>query len=225
VTPSVLVVAKAPEPGRVKTRLGREIGMQAAAEVAAAALLDTLAAGAATGWLGHVSLAGDLDDAVRGDEIRAALRGWTVHPQAGPDLAARLADAHQRVRGPVVQVGMDTPQLTAELLQQAAVGLTALGAVLGPAEDGGWWVLALRDAAAATALVGVPMSSPTTYADTRAALESAGLGVGESTRLRDVDTVPDAEAVALLAPHTHFAATWAALARAPTVLGAMNRDY
>ena len=59
--PAILVVAKAPEPGRVKTRLGADIGMERAAELAAAALLDTLAAGVATGWRGHVSLAGDLD--------------------------------------------------------------------------------------------------------------------------------------------------------------------
>lgn len=207
--PSVLVVAKAPEPGRVKTRLGADIGMAAAAELAAAALLDTLAAGAETGWAGHVSLDGDLDEAVRKDEIRTALEGWTVHPQEGADFGARLADAHRRVAGPVVQVGMDTPQVTGPLLAAAAAGLATYDAVLGPAEDGGWWVLALRDPAHAAALADVPMSTPSTYADTRAALESAGLRVGDTATLRDVDTVPDADVVAEQAPGSRFAQVWA----------------
>jgi rSAM/selenodomain-associated transferase 1 len=208
---SVLVVAKAPEPGRVKTRLGRVLGMDAAAEVAAASLLDTLEACAGTGADCHLSLAGDLDAAVRGDEVGAALDGWTVHPQVGEDLAARIADAHSRVSGPVVQVGMDTPQLTGALLWQAATELTTSDAVLGPAVDGGWWVLALRDPAAAVALVDVPMSTPSTAADTRSALEAAGLTVGSAWTLRDVDTVADGDAVAALAPRSRFAATWASV--------------
>jgi glycosyltransferase A (GT-A) superfamily protein (DUF2064 family) len=207
----MLVVAKAPEPGLVKTRLGSEIGMEAAADVAAASLLDTLAACASASPDCHVSLAGDLDRAARGDDLRAALTGWTVHPQEGADFAERLADAHSRVPGPVVQVGMDTPHLTRALLWQAAAGLPRYDAVLGPAEDGGWWVLALRDPERATALAGVPMSTPTTGADTRAALETAGLTVGSSAPLRDVDTAADAEAVAALARGSRFAAAWAAV--------------
>jgi glycosyltransferase A (GT-A) superfamily protein (DUF2064 family) len=211
---SVLVVAKAPEPGRVKTRLGRDIGMSAAAEVAAASLLDTVAACSSASSSCYLSLAGDLRRAVRGDEIRAALTGWTVHPQAGADFAERLADAHARVPGPVVQVGMDTPHLTAELLGETAARLAMYDAVLGPAEDGGWWVLALRDPAQAAALVGVPMSTPTTGVDTRAALEAAGLSVGAAPALRDVDTVADADAVATLAPASRFAEVWAGVREA-----------
>ncbi|QIG42830.1 DUF2064 domain-containing protein [Nocardioides anomalus] len=206
---SVLVVAKAPEPGRVKTRLGADIGMAEAAQVAAASLLDTLAACSAVAAERHLSLAGDLRGAVRAEELAAATTGWTVHPQAGPDFGARLADAHARVPGPVVQVGMDTPHLTPALLEEALAGLASYDAVLGPAEDGGWWVLALRDPAAAAALAAVEMSTPTTGADTRAALERAGLSVGEAATLRDVDTVADADAVAALAPGSRFATTWA----------------
>ena len=213
---SVLVVAKAPEPGRVKTRLGVEIGMEAAAEVAAASLLDTLAACAAAASDCHLALAGDLDRAVRGDELRSAVTRWTVHPQVGDDFAARLADAHGRMPGPVVQVGMDTPHLTAELLVEVAARLATYDAVLGPAEDGGWWVLALRDPEHAAALVGVPMSTATTGDDTRAALEAAGLTVGSAPMLRDVDTVEDADAVARLAPTSLFASAWASV-REPVV--------
>lgn len=208
---SLLVVAKAPQPGRVKTRLGRDIGMEAAAQVAAASLLDTLAACDSAGSDRHLSLAGDLSAAVRRDELLAALVGWTVHPQVGTDLAARLADAHARVPGPVVQVGMDTPQLTADLLGETLARLATCDAVLGPAADGGWWVLALRDPAEAAALVGVPMSTPTTGLDTRSALEAAGLSVGSAPMLRDVDTVLDADLVARLAPTSRFAEAWSAV--------------
>ena len=209
-TPSVLVVAKAPEVGRVKTRLGAEIGMARAADVAAAALLDTLAAATAAVGAGHchLSLDGDLDRAVRGPELREALTGWTVHPQRVGDLGARLAAAHARVPGPVVQVGMDTPQLTPHLLLAAAAGLDVHDAVLGSAEDGGWWVLALRDPGRASVLHDVRMSTPTTGADTRAALTGTGLDVGTTATLRDVDQVADAEAVARLVPGSRFAEAW-----------------
>ncbi len=209
-TPSVLVVAKAPEVGRVKTRLGAEIGMERAADVAAAALLDTLAAATSAVGAGqcHLSLAGDLERGAHGPELRAALVGWTVHAQHGPDFGARLADAHARVPGPVVQIGMDTPHVTPDLLLAAASGLEDHDAVLGPAEDGGWWVLALRDPARAAVLRGVRMSTPTTGADTRAALAKAGLDVGTTATLRDVDEVADADAVARLAPRSRFAEAW-----------------
>jgi uncharacterized protein len=209
-TPQVLVVAKAPEVGRVKTRLGARIGMERAAQVAAAALLDTLEAAARAVGADrcHLSLDGELDQAVRGPELREALAGWAVHPQEGADFGARLADAHARLRGPVVQVGMDTPQLTPELLLAAAEGLVDHDAVLGPAEDGGWWLLALRDPAHAAALRGVPMSTPTTGADTRAALTASGLDVGSTVTLRDVDEPADADAVARLAPGSRFARAW-----------------
>ena len=209
-TLSVLVVAKAPETGRVKTRLGAEIGMERAAVVAAAALLDTLAAATSAVGAGHchLSLDGDLERAVRGPELREALTGWTVHPQRGAGFGARLADAHARVRGPVVQVGMDTPHATADLLLAAAAGLADHDAVLGPAEDGGWWVLALRDPGHAAVLSDVPMSTSTTGVDTLAALVRAGLDVGTTATLRDVDEVADADAVARLAPGSRFAEAW-----------------
>jgi glycosyltransferase A (GT-A) superfamily protein (DUF2064 family) len=210
VSPDVLVVAKAPVPGRVKTRLGAEIGMDRAAAVASAALLDTL--DACTAAVGparcHLSLGGALDRAEGADELRLALAGWTVHPQHGEGFGARLVDAHARMAGPLVQVGMDTPQLTPELLLAAASGLEAHEAVLGPAEDGGWWVLALRDPSTASALATVPMSTPTTYAATRVALARAGLDVGVAATLRDVDEPADADAVVGLVPGSRFARAW-----------------
>jgi rSAM/selenodomain-associated transferase 1 len=210
----VLVVAKAPVPGRAKTRLGRRIGHLAAAELAAAALLDTLeACEAAYAERCHLALAGDLADACRGGEIRAALRSWRVFGQRGDSLGERLAHAHgvlaRAGSGPVVQVGMDTPQLTPRHLEEAAARLQPGHGVVGPAADGGWWLLGLAEPARARTLAGVPMSTDRTGRDTVAALARGGARVGSGPTLRDVDTVEDAAMVAALAPASRFAATWA----------------
>ena len=220
----ILVLAMAPVAGQVKTRLGRDIGMDQAARLAAAALLDTL--GACTLAFGadhcHLALDGDLSTAVDGDLIRRTLAGWSVTRQRGDTFAVRLVNAHGDLAaaapGPVVQIGMDTPQVTPQLLASVVDELgddeaPRADAVLGPAEDGGWWVLALRDAAHAAPLARVAMSTPTTYVDTRHALASSRLQVSSTATLRDVDTVADAIAVANDAPHTHFARSWAAVTR------------
>jgi glycosyltransferase A (GT-A) superfamily protein (DUF2064 family) len=207
----VLVMAKAPVAGRVKTRLGAVIGPDAAAELAAAALLDTIDAASAAVGAGccRLSLDGSLSGAVRGLEITERVRGWTVTPQRGDGFAARLATAHLDAgSGPVAQIGMDTPQVTPAQLCQVFSDLVDLDAVLGPAEDGGWWVLGRRDPRAAQALSDVAMSEPTTYDDTWAALEARQQRVGSTESLRDVDTVEDAEVVASRAPHTRFARAW-----------------
>ncbi len=205
----VLVVAKAPVPGQVKTRLGADIGHDHAASIAAASLLDTLAACDASGAERHLSLAGDLRDAVHGPRITAALAGWTVTPQQGDGFAERLAGAHHDAGpGLVVQIGMDTPHVTAAALRAAADAMSSHDVVLGPAPDGGWWVLGRRDPDATRVLASVPMSTPSTLVDTQRALERVGCRVGRTSVMRDVDTVADAEHVAALAPHTHFAAAW-----------------
>ena len=208
----MLVVAKAPVSGEAKTRLGVEIGAAHAADVAAAALLDTLTAceEAVGPRRCHLALAGDLAAAARKAELAARLTGWSVVPQRGADFAERLVNAHLDVGdGVVVQVGMDTPQATAEQLHGAAAALAGHDVALGPAEDGGWWVLARRDRAAVRPLLGVAMSMPTTLDDTRDALAAAGLTIATTATLRDVDTVDDARFVAAAAPTSYFAAAWA----------------
>ena len=94
--PTILVVAKAPVPGLAKTRVAATVGDAAAAELAAAALLDTLETVAALGWPVVVAMTGDLGEAVRVDEITRALSGVRVVPQRGDGLGERLA---QRARG------------------------------------------------------------------------------------------------------------------------------
>lgn len=213
----LLVVAKAPVPGEAKTRLAASIGPDAAADVAAAALLDTLDAVASFTSLRPVlALTGDLTRAARGRELVAAIRTWRVLPQHGDTFASRLANAHADAgRGgpePILQVGMDTPQASVAHLSDAAAALSDADAVLGPAQDGGWWLLGLRDPGAAQCLREVAMSTPDTGRATRRALESDGLKVAGTAALRDVDELSDASAVAAECdPGSRFARAWAAL--------------
>jgi glycosyltransferase A (GT-A) superfamily protein (DUF2064 family) len=103
---------------------------------------------------------------------------------------------------------MDTPQLTPADLRAVARAAKEGTAVLGPAADGGWWVLALQDPDAAAGLADVPMSRPDTFVLTRAALEGAGATVTVARMLRDVDTVVDADAVAATVGRGHFRRAW-----------------
>lgn len=211
----LLVVAKAPVPGQAKTRLTPPATPRQAAAIAAVSLLDTLRAVRATpGTSPVVALTGRIDHAVRADELRAELAGMTVLAQRGDSFAARLAAAHADAAAalpgrPVLQIGMDTPQVTTELLAGCADALHRPGgpdAVLGPATDGGWWALGVVDARHAALLHGVPMSRPDTGARTLAALRAAGLRVELLPELTDVDHMAQARQVAGQLPGSEFAA-------------------
>ena len=214
-TARVLLVAKSPVPGRVKTRLGSDVGMDLSAELAAAALLDTVRTCAVAVGVDRCRLAleGDLAESPYGDRMVDALDGWTLFAQRGHGLAERLAFAHLDLAheedGPVVQIGMDTPQVTTTNLVDVLDQLAVDEVVVADAEDGGWWALALGDPRRSEHFVSVPMSTATTGALTRAAFERAGMSVGRGPVLRDVDTVEDAEAVAAVcAEGSEFAALW-----------------
>lgn len=209
---ALLVVAKAPVPGRAKTRVATTTGDTVASQLAAASLLDTLATvtavGADRGWPVVVAMTGDLSQAARGEEIAAVLLGVTVVQQRGDGLDERLAHAHADAARAVgvagiVQVGMDTPQLSAQDYVTAAEAVQAGERVLGPAADGGWWLLGLPDAAEAAALIGVPMSTDSTADHTQQAVG------GQVTWLRtvqDMDTWPDAQHIAASIPGSRLAA-------------------
>lgn len=208
---TALVVAKAPVPGLAKTRLAATVGDDLAADIAAAALLDTLDAVRAAPFTERVvAFTGDLSLAARSDEIRSSLRDFTVIGQRGDDFGQRLANAHcdaAAVAGaqPILQIGMDTPHITTELLTDCAGKLSAGTAVLGLARDGGWWILGVGDAALATCLTAVPMSQSDTGRLTAAALEAAGAHLVYATELADVDTIDDIAPVrAICRPNSRF---------------------
>jgi rSAM/selenodomain-associated transferase 1 len=209
---TVLVVAKAPVSGVAKTRLGAALGTEAAAQIAAAALLDTLDAVAGADVSSRVvAMTGDLDAASHAAEIRRCLAGFTVIPQRGSDFADRLANAHADAAitagpQPILQIGMDTPQVTAGLITRCAETLLSEPAVLGMAADGGWWVIGVRSPTTADVLRGVPMSRDDTGAVTLRALRDTGISVALVDELHDVDTVDDVAAVRdFCAPESRFA--------------------
>jgi len=195
---TIVVLAKAPVAGRVKTRLCPPLTLTTAATVAAAALADTL-------------------DAVRGSTADRRVLvlcgampslppGFEVRPQRGAGLGQRLAAAFADCGpGPLLLIGMDTPQVTSGLLDSALQRLAGVEAVLGRTLDGGWWALGLRDVRHAAVLADVPMSTSETGALTQAALCRQGIAVASLPVRQDVDTPADARAVAALAPATRFA--------------------
>jgi rSAM/selenodomain-associated transferase 1 len=197
--PALIVLAKAPRPGRSKTRLCPPCTPLEAAALARAALVDTLQAARATSAGRHLVV---LDGPV-GDWLPS---GFEVVVQRGDGLDQRLAHAFTVAAGPALLIGMDTPQVTARDLGDALGRLAARGAeaVLGPAPDGGYWAIGLR-VPDPRVFLGVPMSTADTCRAQRARLRALGLGVGLLPALRDVDRIADARAVAALAPAGRFA--------------------
>ena len=210
--PVVLIMAKVPIPGLVKTRLAATEGPVRAARLATAALLDTLEACATVFDPDrcHIALSGQLE-ALNGSELAERLRSWQVHTQQGAGLGARIANAHRELHlmstGPVVQIGMDTPHVSAAILRSVGRIAATGDPVLGLADDGGWWVLATSVASQVDGLERVPMSTPETGRRTWELLRRGGT-VAVAPAMRDVDDAGDAEHVASLAPSTRFARAW-----------------
>jgi glycosyltransferase A (GT-A) superfamily protein (DUF2064 family) len=191
---TLLIIAKQPLPGRVKTRLVPPCTHEQAAALAEAALADTL----------HTMLKAPARRRIlvlEGKPGPWLPAGFDILPQHAGPLDQRLAGAFAAVRGPALLIGMDTPQVTPDLLTVDWQGADAL---LGPAADGGFWALGLRVPDPAL-LRGIPMSTPATGAIQRTRLLAAGLRIADLPQLRDVDTAGDAVAVARQAPQGRFA--------------------
>jgi uncharacterized protein len=195
---AIVVIAKSPRPGLVKTRLTPPCSPEQAARLAGAALADTLAAAARARRATRRVLVLD------GAPGAWVPHGFDVLPQRGDGLAARLAAAFEDVAGPAFLVGMDTPQVTPDLLDAGLGALDGSDAVFGAALDGGYWGIGLRRADPA-AFRGVPMSEPMTGLAQRVQLAALGLRTAILPPLRDVDTIADAHAVASLCRHGAFA--------------------
>jgi len=210
VSTALVVMAKAPVPGRVKTRLCPPLDHGQAAALAESALADTLHAVSATPADRRVLAL----DGVPGAWLPP---GFEVLRQRGAGLAERLANATRDVGEALLLVGMDTPQLTRALLCDALERLAQPGvdAVIGPTPDGGYWTIGLREPDPAV-FEAVTMSTAATGAFQRARLTELGLRTAELGSLRDVDTYDDAVAVAALAPWSRFAATFELLTGRPT---------
>ena len=201
---TLLVLAKEPVPGRVKTRLHARFSAPEAAGLAACAIEDTLAA-------------------VRASRATRKVLVWDGDPhpwnlefesvtQAGGTLNDRLEAAFQGTRGEqsgsALLIGMDTPQVTAALLDTDWEGADA---VLGLSEDGGFWAIGLRTVDPRPIFAGIPMSTDRTGAAQLARLDALGLSVRLLPPLRDVDLPADAEHVAARHPSLGFSRRYRAL--------------
>jgi len=185
---TLVVMLKEPRAGRVKTRLGRDIGMVPAAW-----------------WFRHQvhRLLRRLTDprwemllAVAPDRAGLLSRVWPAHlariPQGHGDLGARMARALRHPpRGPVCVIGGDIPGITRSQIAEAFAALGSHDAVLGPAPDGGYWLIGLRRARVLppSLFESVRWSSEHALSDTISTLPDHRIAL--ITTLRDVDTAAD----------------------------------
>jgi hypothetical protein len=185
-----IVFVKAPRPGTVKTRLGQTMGPEAAC-AAYRRLVETLLQALAS--LPEVELRFAPDDAEK--EIRSWLRkGWHARPQGGGDLGQRMqrafADAFAEGASRVVIVGSDCPEVVAGDIRQAWNELTNYDVVIGPAIDGGYWLIGLAREQPGL-FQNIPWSSENVLAETLRRAKDADLRIQLLRILSDVDTEKD----------------------------------
>jgi len=191
---TLVIFVKEPLPGRVKTRLGRDMGMVSSARWFRHQALRLVGrVGRDARW--RTVLAVSPDRAGRESRVwPAALPRW---PQGRGDLGARMARVfHAFPPGPVVIVGADIPDIDAAVIERAFRALGDHDAVFGPAEDGGYWLVGLRRLRATPPgfMQGVRWSSDHTLADTALTLPA-------QWRIARIDTLPDIDTLADLRAH------------------------
>ena len=203
----LVVIAKEPIPGQVKTRLCPPCTPEQAADIAEAGLADTLATMAATPASRRVI-------ALEGRPGPWLPDGFDVVAQRGGGLGNRLFGAFEDCfhvsEEPVVLIGMDTPQVRpAHLLAVQTLLETSADAALGLSPDGGYWVIGLRHLHPG-AFAGVPMSTDDTGSAQLARLTECGYRVALTEQLQDVDRAGDALVIAAQVPGSRFAVAVAA---------------
>lgn len=194
---TLVVMTKAPMAGRSKTRLCPPLTPAQAAAVAEAALIDTLAAVAASSATRTVI-------ALEGEPGSWLPEGFEVIEQRGGGLDERLAAAFATVAEPAVIIAMDTPQVTPAQIDRSLAALGSFETVLGPTTDGGYWCIGLR-ATTIDPVTGVPMSRTDTMTHQQVRIAELGLSCSLVDELIDVDDIDDARAVARLIPDSAFA--------------------
>lgn len=190
----VVVFARAPRVGQGKRRLARDLGDVAAwrfQRLRTAHLLRSL--GADPRWMLWLAITPDAAAARRSGPGRVPVR---VLPQGPGDLGARMGRVmHRLPPGPAVIVGADVPDVRRRHIARAFARLGRHDAVIGPADDGGYWLIGLkRRPAVRTPFAGVRWGGPHARADTEANLRRLGMSLAWLETLRDVDTAADLRA-------------------------------
>lgn len=187
-TAAVALFAKAPVPGQVKTRLSPPLTPEEAAEVARACLHDTLERFSRSRDVAMtLFLEGEPDDALRALAARHAV---AIRPQASGSLGARLRAALGVLLGEghacAIAIGSDSPTLPPARIAAAIGALRAHDAVLGPTEDGGYYLIGVSRPAWAL-LEEIPWSTSEVARTTRERAASAGISLAELEAWYDVD--------------------------------------
>jgi hypothetical protein len=191
--PAVIVMVKAPIAGTVKTRLTPPLPADEAARLAAAFAQDMVAGALRTGAAVVIAYAPDDGRSLLGSILPGGLH-WV--PQQGGDLGERMsramADAQALGFGPIVIVGTDSPTLPTFYVTQALAALlsTETDLVLGPADDGGYYLFGARRKAPGL-FDSVAWSTPQAFADTRANAARLGLRCRTLPPWYDIDTLED----------------------------------
>ena len=184
--PRIIIFVKAPRPGFVKTRLADVIGTRNACD-AYCGLVNTLLGNLTD--LPHAELRFTPDDAEA--EISQWLyEGWTAVPQGGGDLGERMQRAITEAQCPAILIGSDCPNIKQTDITAAHIALGKHDVVLGPAVDGGYWLIGLQVPCPAL-FDGIQWSTDNVLKKTLARSEKAGLSVHLLRELADVDTVED----------------------------------
>jgi rSAM/selenodomain-associated transferase 1 len=191
---AIVVLAKVPEVGRVKTRLVPPFSFEQAAGFCAAMLADVLSATAGfSRELGLSSVVAVHPWDRRGAVARMAPPDFRIVPQRGVDLAARMAWAAGEAAAAGAQRillrGSDSPTLDGRIVAEALDTLGDLDLFLRPDRDGGYGLVGLRRPAAG--LFGHPMSTRSVLADTLANAERLGLRARVAEASFDIDTAAD----------------------------------
>jgi rSAM/selenodomain-associated transferase 1 len=193
-TSTIAVMARAPVPGRCKTRLAASLGNTRAAELCRAMLLDTLASIERTFARSRlVIMAAPEHD---GPAVLRALAPprWEIVEQKGEGLGLRLAHAFEVLGAggaPTALVDSDSPTASWESAERALLRLRGPRQVcMGPCIDGGYWLIAMTTIVLGV-LEGISWSTPTVAAETRARCASLGLTLDELPMGRDVDGPDD----------------------------------
>jgi rSAM/selenodomain-associated transferase 1 len=197
----LIVFAKRPEPGRVKTRLVPHLTPAEAAELYRAMLADVLEASSTmAAQAGLDAVLAVAPAAACAELARSCPPAFRVGPQRGSDLAARMewavSEAGAAGATPILLRGSDSPALDPEAIQQALAALAEHDLVLCPDLDGGYGLVALRRPA--PGLFSHPMSTRSVLEDTRARADQLGLRSAVLAPRFDIDTVDDLRRLAAL---------------------------
>lgn len=180
--PRIVIFARWPEPGMVKTRLALEIGDEAAARIYRRLLDHTLNSARASGVPVELRVTG-----AEPERFAAELgRDLLIADQGHGDLGERLA----RVDTPALIIGSDLPGLTPDLLRAAAAALASREVVIGPARDGGYWLIGLSKAAP-WLFTDMAWSTPAVLPETLARLDARGIAPVLLPELADIDEPED----------------------------------